>query len=110
VADSASGWEGLVYDNIEVVMPYPTGYSPWISLYGLSGSPDADMEYIYNMRTDDLSLTYYLELTDNLTFDTWTNMGYTVEGTNITGGLFDQVTNSVPTTETKKFIRLTVEN
>jgi hypothetical protein len=41
---------------------------------------------------------------------TWTNMGYTVTGTDSTGGLFDQVTNSVPTTETKKFIRLTVEN
>ena len=37
-------------------------------------------------------------------------MGYTVTGTNDTGELFDQVTNSVPTTKTQTFIRLTVEN
>jgi hypothetical protein len=149
VGDSASGWEGMVYDSIEVIMPYPTGFAPWIALYDLSGpdaEPDYDydgdgwdnlmeyalggdptdgildgeiptatmlggtMEYVYSMRTDDLSLTYYLELRDNLTIGTWSNMGYTVTGTNVSGGLFDQVTNSVLTTETKKFIRLTVEN
>ncbi len=70
----------------------------------------ATMEYVYDMRTDDSSLTYYLELTDNLVIGTWTNMGYTVTGTNVSGGLFDQVTNSVPTTDPQKFIRLTVED
>jgi hypothetical protein len=150
VGDSGSGWEGLVYDNIEVIMPYPTGFSSWILLYDLSGSPDADpdydfdsdgwdnlmeyalggnptngfldgeipvatlkgssMEYIYSMRKDDPSLVYYLELTDNLTINSWTNTGYMVTGTNSPVGLFDEVTNSVPTTDSKTFIRLTVEN
>ncbi|MDF7824895.1 hypothetical protein P4B35_12805 [Pontiellaceae bacterium B12227] len=152
VADSASGWEGLVYDNMEVIYTAPPleGYSAWISGVGLSGSPDADpdydydddgwdnlmeyaldgnpkdgvlgdnvpttevaggtMQYIHNMRADDPSLTYYLELTDNLVIGTWTNMGYTVTGTNVTGGSYDQVTNSVPTTDPQTFIRLTVED
>jgi hypothetical protein len=152
VADSASSWEGLVYDNIEVVLVPPPleGYDAWTSNVGLSGSPDADpdydydddgwdnlmeyaldgnpkdgilgdnvptteiagatMEYVHNMRADDPSLTYYLELTDNLVLGTWTNMGYTVTGTNVTGGSYDQVTNSIPTTNTQTFIRLTVED
>ena len=68
------------------------------------------LEYVYGMRNDDPSLIYYLELTDNLMAGSWTNRGYTVAGTNKMGGLFDQVTNSIPTTGLRKFIRLTVEN
>jgi hypothetical protein len=68
------------------------------------------LEYVYGMRNDDPSLTYYLELTDNLILGAWTNKGYTVTGTNVPGGLFDQVTNSIPTTNTQTYIRLKVEN
>jgi hypothetical protein len=92
--------------------------------YGLGGNPtngfvDGEiptfgtaagmLEYIHAQRTDDASLSYYLELTGDLVFPGWTNAGYTVTGTNITVGTFDYVTNQIPTTDPKKFIRLIIE-
>ncbi len=67
------------------------------------------IEYVYAMRTDDASLTYWLEVSDELVSPTWTNQGYTVVATNVTDGLFDMVSNSVPVDASQKFIRLVVE-
>jgi hypothetical protein len=74
------------------------------------GNGSGGMEYIHAQRTDDSSLTYYLELDGDLVnAPGWTNVGYTVTGTNVTGGTFDYVTNAIPTTDAQKFIRLVVE-
>lgn len=67
------------------------------------------MVYVYAQRTDDTNLFYYLETdTDLVAAPGWTNAGYTVVGTNVTGGTFDFVTNSVPTVDPEQFIRLRV--
>ncbi|MCF7817602.1 MAG: LamG domain-containing protein [Kiritimatiellales bacterium] len=67
-------------------------------------------EYVYPQLSDPNSgLSYYLELTANLT-GTWTNSGYTVAGTNITGLTADYVTNRVSTVDdASQFIRLKIE-
>lgn len=54
-------------------------------------------------------LSYYLELTPDLAIPSWTNAGYVVYGTNVTGGTFDYVTNITSTVEDKKFVRLIIE-
>lgn len=72
---------------------------------------DGGLKYIHARRNDDNDLVFYLETTDNLVFGTWTNEAYTsVIGTYEPGGPCDYITNSVPTTGDKKFIRLKVEN
>ncbi|RKX47757.1 MAG: hypothetical protein DRP64_00165 [Verrucomicrobia bacterium] len=95
-----------------------------LSEYGLGGDPtnSADlghvpvfendgggMIYIHAQRTDDQNLAYWLETTENLSIPSWANSGYSVVATNVTGGLFDFVTNSVPTTADENFIRLRIE-
>ena len=40
----------------------------------------------------------------------WTNAGYNVMETNVTGGDFDYVTNSIRTTNGAQFIRLKIKN
>jgi hypothetical protein len=123
-----------LYDSWAAGYPTMTNGSPQVDFdndglinlyeYGLGGNPtngfvDGEiptfgtaagmLEYIHAQRTDDASLSYYLELTGDLVFPGWTNAGYTVTGTNITVGTFDYVTNQIPTTDPKKFIRLIIE-
>jgi len=94
--------------------------------YGLGGDPtdSADrglvptfaneggtMVYVYAQRTDDDNLSYHLETNDNLTLGgNWADSGYTELGTDVTGGLFDFVTNTIPTTADETFIRLRIQN
>jgi hypothetical protein len=77
-----------------------------IPSFGMRGNA---MEYRFMHRVDDSSLTYQLETNSDLVFGTWTNTGYTVEGTADQEGLFREVTNSIPTADTKMFMRLKVE-
>jgi acyl-coenzyme A thioesterase PaaI-like protein len=92
--------------------------------YGLGGNPtngavdgnlptfgagSSGFDYVHALRTNDASLIYYLELTDDLVGGTWTNIGYSVSGTNVTGGEFDFVTNSILTTNDQSFIKLIIE-
>jgi hypothetical protein len=92
--------------------------------YGLGGNPTngfvdgniptfgpeaGGLEYVYAQRTDDSTLVYYLDLTPSLTPPVWTNLGYTVSGTNVTGGTFDFVTNVIDTADDVKFIDLQIE-
>jgi hypothetical protein len=92
--------------------------------YGLDGDPTNGLvdgklpvlqsgsggyEYIHGQRSDDTSLLYYLELTDDLVNPNWTNDGYSVVATNVTGNTLDFVTNSVLTVDDQKFIRLIIE-
>lgn len=98
----------------------------WANLYeyGLGGNPtngfiDGEIptfekvggafEYTYARRTDDSKLDYYLELIDDLVTGSWTNDGYSVVATNVTGGIFDYVTNQIPAIDSQGFIRLTIE-
>ncbi len=74
------------------------------------GNTGSGFEYVYAQRTDDPTLSYYLETDlDLVNPPGWTNAGYTVVATNVTGGTFDYVTNSVPTADDEKFIRLKIE-
>jgi hypothetical protein len=75
--------------------------------FGPSGS---GFEYVHARRTDDPALLYYLETTESLLPAGWTNDGYTAAATNITGGTFDYVTNTVPAVKEATFIRLQIEN
>jgi hypothetical protein len=69
------------------------------------------MIYVYPQRHDpDSGLSYYLVTdTDLLEAPGWTNTGYQVDGTNITGGTFDYVTNMVPMDVDEKFIKLIID-
>jgi hypothetical protein len=64
--------------------------------------------YIHPMRSDDISLIYTVETSTNLVDGVWTNEGYTVIGTNVTGETLDYVTNDVDTAEDERFIRLKI--
>ncbi len=92
--------------------------------YGLGGNPTngfvdgnlptfgkgaGGLAYVHARRAGDPSLAYYLNLTDNLVYPAWTNQGYTVAGTNVTGGTFDYVTNLIDTVDSAKFIKLIIE-
>jgi hypothetical protein len=112
----AIGTEEEDYDNDGLINLYE---------YGLGGNPTngfvngriptfskdgAVFEYVHARRTDDPTLMYYLETTESLLPASWTNDGYTVVGTNVTGGTFDYVTNSIPTIDDQSFIKLIIEN
>jgi hypothetical protein len=77
-----------------------------LPVYSVSGGT---MEYIHTQRAGDDAISYYLELTDTLTPTAWTNDGYVVSGTNVTGGTVDYVTNQIPTTDPEKFIQFIIE-
>ena len=93
--------------------------------YGLGGDPTDPLDrglvptlgndagtlvYVHAQRTDDPSLSYYLETNaDLITGGAWVNTGYSVLATNVTGGLFDFVTNSVPTAADETFVRLRIK-
>ncbi|NNJ70518.1 MAG: hypothetical protein HKP10_04435, partial [Kiritimatiellales bacterium] len=89
--------------------PSDRGYQP---TYGLaSGGGSNWLEYIHVQQTDPNSgLLYYLELSDNLVSNVWTNTGYTVVGSGpFTNGL-DAVTNQISTdSKDQQFIRLKIE-
>jgi len=65
--------------------------------------------YVHPQRSDVTSLTYTVETATDLVSGSWTNEGYTVTGTNITGETLNFVTNDVDTVDDEKYIRLTIE-
>lgn len=67
------------------------------------------LEYIHLVRNDDTNLVYSVQTKDNLVYGTWTNIGYTVMGTNMTGGDYNVVTNLISTLKDQSFIQLKVE-
>ena len=78
----------------------------------VAGDPDFEasggaIEYIHLQRNDDPKLVYSVETTLDLN-GSWTNTGYTVSGTNVLGGSYDEVTNSIPTDADQTFIRMSV--
>lgn len=93
--------------------------------YGLHGDPtdagdqgispqvfvsNGSFGYVYPQLADSESgLLYYLETTDDLLAPAWTNAGYFMAGTNVTGGDVNYVTNLVPTDADMQFIKLIIE-
>ena len=66
--------------------------------------------YIYPQLSDPQSgLSYHLETSTDLAWGSWVDAGYTVEGTNVTGGTLDFVTNTMDLAEDQKFIRLIIQ-
>lgn len=70
---------------------------------------DRALEYIHVRCRDDTNIIYRLETASDLLSGTWTNIGYSVTGTNVTGGAYDYVTNTISTSPPRLFIRLNVE-
>ena len=92
--------------------------------YGVDGNPTNQLDrgtlpvfmesggafiYVHPKRSDDTNMAYRVETTTNLVSGAWTNEGYIVIGTNVTGGTLDFITNDVDTVEEEKFIRLKIE-
>ena len=67
------------------------------------------LAYVHPQRSDDSSLIYRVETATNLVSGIWTNAGYTITGTNVTGHTLDYVTNAVDTAAGVRFIRLNIE-
>jgi fibronectin type 3 domain-containing protein len=65
--------------------------------------------YVHPKRSDDTNILYRVETTTNLVSGSWMNDGYTVVGTNVTGGTLDFVTNNVHSVADETFIRLKIE-
>jgi hypothetical protein len=81
------------------------GYLP------LFGRNNGALEYTHVQQSDtNNGLRYYLELSDNLVSNVWTNAGYTVVGSGPFTNGFDAVTNRVETNvRPEQFIRLMIE-
>ena len=99
------GWENL--------LEYGLGLNPTNDLADGGAYPTftqeaSGMAYVHAQRTDDPSLTYSLLTKTDLISGEWTETGYPVS-TNLTGGTYNYITNSIPTTDPRKFIRLKIE-
>ena len=93
--------------------------------YGLGGDPTNNLDqgtspafvvdagtltYIHPQLSDpDSGLLYYLELNTDLVLGDWTNTGYSVTGTNVTGFALDSVTNTTDAVDNQQFLRLIIE-
>jgi hypothetical protein len=67
------------------------------------------VEYIHKQRNDDPSLVYFVQVSSNLMENFWEPAALPV-GTNITGGLYDDVTNRIPTVDSSSYIRLKIRD
>lgn len=85
------------------------GYLPAFILKSAGGSNW--YEFVYAQRSDPNSgLIYYLQLSDNLISNVWTNAGYTVVGSGPLTNGFLSVTNRIEMgTKSRQFIRLVIQ-
>ncbi len=66
--------------------------------------------YIHPQLSDpDSGLAYSLEVCTNLVGGVWTHVGYSILGTNVSGGTLDMVTNYTDMVDNQKFLRLLIE-
>ena len=85
------------------------GVSPEFAIVDAGGSNV--FHYVHPQLSNPSSgLDYHLELTDDLAGGAWTNAGYAVTGTNVTGSTLDFVTNVIDTADSSKFIHLIIES
>jgi autotransporter-associated beta strand protein len=101
--------DGDGYPNL---LEYALGGNPTNSAdHGLSPSiakSANNLIFVYPKRAGDTNLLYSLQTTPDLSSPQWTNAGYVAIGTNVTGGLFNYVTNVIPATNSRTFARLVV--
>ena len=84
------------------------GTSPGFGIVDVGGTNY--FGYVHPQLADPSSgLNYFLELNTELVSGVWTNAGYVVLGTNVTGNALDFVTNVTDTVDGQKFIRLIIE-
>jgi hypothetical protein len=100
------GWDNLTEYGLggNPTNGFTEGWGPYIA-----NTVDG-LVFLHGQHATDTSLTYYLETTADLVSPAWTNSGYSVTGTNVTGFSHNWVTNSIPTDDSQKFIRLIIEN
>jgi hypothetical protein len=67
-----------------------------------------DLFYTHLQRNDDPNLMYLVETCSNLVSGLWTNAGYSVIGTNVTGGVYDEVIYSIPGDADETYVRLKI--
>jgi len=74
-------------------------------------SPPDTFSFVHPVQTNlDSGLLYQLELTDDLVNGEWTHAGSAVSGTNVTGGAFNFLTNSISMLVfPQRFVRLNIE-
>lgn len=108
-----AGDEDADGDGLSNLAEYGLGGNPTNAVdTGISCVSSADagasvFTYVYPRRLDASDLEYSLEIAESL-MGAWTNIGYTVIGTNQPGGDFEYITNSVPMDADQKFIRLKI--
>lgn len=120
---------GLTGDDAAATNDYDSDGVVNLYEYGLGGNPTnsadtgASSEYgtmdvggtLYfgfvhpQLTNSNSGISYSLELCTDLVGGTWTNIGYSILGTNVTGGTLDYVTNYTDTVDSQKFIRLIIE-
>jgi hypothetical protein len=113
VVDIGANTNDFDGDGLLNLAEYALGGNPTNALdrgtaptFGFDGTA---MVYLYPQRSDDASLTYTVKTTEDLVDGVWTNTGYTVAGTNVTGGALDYVTNTVTVTDPQLFIQLEIQ-
>ena len=77
-----------------------------IFIFPAIGTSGGMLEIVHARRTDDASLIYSLEQTDELVNPAWTNAEYSVVGTNTLSGPFEEMINQVSTDSDQSFFRL----
>jgi hypothetical protein len=131
---SVSDGEDSAHQSFTITVTPATGYAAWAAAHGISGGPADDdngngldnlfeysvserpvlwnsgdsFTYVYKRRADDPGLEFDLQNTTNLPAGSWTTNGLRVLGTNVTGGPYDQVTNSIPGTNSQRYVRLRI--
>jgi len=83
--------------------------------YAIYGKPTLTQSgstfyYVHKQRTDDPNLSVELQTTTNLVSGSWTNTGYSILGTNVTGETYNEVTNRIPADRPQSYIRLKIIN
>lgn len=112
VTDSLADPDG---DGLNNLTEYGLGGDPTNALdQGISPTVSVDgdwMDYVYPKLSDfNSGISYSIEITDDLIYGVWTNVGYTVTGTGYVDPEFNAVTNRISTAvEDQQFIRLIIE-
>jgi hypothetical protein len=90
------------------VNPLDQGTAAACGLMDVGGTPY--FGYIHPQLSDpDSGLAYSLEECSDLGGGVWTAAGYSILGTNVSGGTLDMVTNYTDMADNQKFLRLVVE-
>jgi hypothetical protein len=113
-----------------------TGYDIWAATHAIIGGPLDDPDgngldnlseyavgekstitqsgnifcFVHNERTDDPNLSYLVQTCTNLVSSIWTNAGYVVLGTNVTGGTYNEVTNSILMNDAQSYFRVKISD